>query len=649
MPSITIDYLDGLSSSAAIKGPCRVAASSNVTLAGEQTIDAVVLADGDRVLVRGQTDSAENGIYVVSTGDWRRASDFSRNDDIVVGTMVLVVADWALYAVSYSGALSIGTTDLTFIERPPESGPVNLLTYGAVGSGLVDDSEAIQAALLGGNVHLYIPAGEYRCDNYIRLYGNTLIEMHPDAVLKHNVSDEEFLFLNGEAGNATFSSGYDGPGNITIRGGTIDLALKVSANVAIALMHGDTIVLEDVTFLNGYQGHFVEVNACRNVTIRRCLFDTMTITAAGSREMINIDYSYLGGFPHFGSYDGTVCDNVLIENCAFRGGDCGVGSHAVDATRHSSIRVINCHVEDMETGGIICRAWDKSVVRGNTIIDAAVVGLRGWDLTRSVIAENTVIGGCSSQGITLSIATLTVGDVVIRDNFVEDIDGIGIRATDATNVKIGHNTIRNVGSHGIQADSDNCQIFGNTIRGANQLNAGWMGITVPAGGSNLIIRDNDVSNAGYATNYPYAVEIASTVSDVVLTTTGLIAGSSGVTTIAVGAVRVQQNGAYRVSLLDDTAVALPVPASLQGLVRIACLSNVSPSPRGLYWVRSNAASVQLVAALADANVNLTTGVLAGTTGADTKVTLSADGVSFYIENRAGSTKNFDVEFMSGSI
>jgi len=91
-----VDILDGLSSAVAIKGPCKVAAVANVTLSGEQTIDGVLTSES-RVLVTAQTDARENGVYVTSSGDWRRAADFSRNNDVKKGTQVRVT-DGGSYA-----------------------------------------------------------------------------------------------------------------------------------------------------------------------------------------------------------------------------------------------------------------------------------------------------------------------------------------------------------------------------------------------------------------------------------------------------------------------------------------------------------------------------------------------------------------------
>lgn len=118
MTSIQIDRTDGLSSSVAIKGPCRVATTANVTLSGEQTIDGVAVVTDDRVLVKDQTTASENGIYVVDTGSWRRAKDFSRTNDVKSGTQVFVVSGTAhastQFALTTLGEILVGTTDLTF-------------------------------------------------------------------------------------------------------------------------------------------------------------------------------------------------------------------------------------------------------------------------------------------------------------------------------------------------------------------------------------------------------------------------------------------------------------------------------------------------------------------------------------------------------
>jgi hypothetical protein len=52
----------------------KAVAASNLALAGLQTVDGVLLAAGDRVLLTGQTDAKENGVYAAGAAGWSRAA-----------------------------------------------------------------------------------------------------------------------------------------------------------------------------------------------------------------------------------------------------------------------------------------------------------------------------------------------------------------------------------------------------------------------------------------------------------------------------------------------------------------------------------------------------------------------------------------------
>ncbi len=113
----SVDRIQGLSGSLAIKVPCRVATTANISLSAEQTIDGVAVVDGDRVLVKDQTDTTENGIYECSTGSWSRTADFDGANDVVNGTLVPVVegtvAAAYLFQVSGTEPIVPGTTAIT--------------------------------------------------------------------------------------------------------------------------------------------------------------------------------------------------------------------------------------------------------------------------------------------------------------------------------------------------------------------------------------------------------------------------------------------------------------------------------------------------------------------------------------------------------
>jgi hypothetical protein len=63
-------YVDYFAAGLSWKAPALTGTSANITLSGLQTINGVTLVAGDVVLVKNQTNSAENGIYVASATAW---------------------------------------------------------------------------------------------------------------------------------------------------------------------------------------------------------------------------------------------------------------------------------------------------------------------------------------------------------------------------------------------------------------------------------------------------------------------------------------------------------------------------------------------------------------------------------------------------
>jgi hypothetical protein len=82
----TKNYVDIQVQSAAAgidsKPSVRVIATSNIALTGLQTIDGVTLIAGDRVLVQNNTTATQNGVYVVASGAWTRATDADATGEI---------------------------------------------------------------------------------------------------------------------------------------------------------------------------------------------------------------------------------------------------------------------------------------------------------------------------------------------------------------------------------------------------------------------------------------------------------------------------------------------------------------------------------------------------------------------------------------
>lgn len=71
----TKQYVDNAVQGVDHKPSVLVATTANITLSGTQTIDGIAVVAGDRVLVKDQTTTSQNGIYVVASGTWSRATD----------------------------------------------------------------------------------------------------------------------------------------------------------------------------------------------------------------------------------------------------------------------------------------------------------------------------------------------------------------------------------------------------------------------------------------------------------------------------------------------------------------------------------------------------------------------------------------------
>ena len=107
------------------KGSVRVATTANVNLSTElengDVIDGVTLATGNRVLVKSQTNAAQNGIYIVqSSGAAVRSTDADVATEITASFAVFVEegtlnADSG-YVLTTDGAVTIGTTELVFTQ-----------------------------------------------------------------------------------------------------------------------------------------------------------------------------------------------------------------------------------------------------------------------------------------------------------------------------------------------------------------------------------------------------------------------------------------------------------------------------------------------------------------------------------------------------
>ncbi len=102
------------------KASVKAASTTNIaSLSGTMTIDGVALAAGDRVLVKDQTTTSANGVYVVAAGAWARSEDLSTWAEHVAAYLFVeqgtVNADVGFLCTVDAGG-TLGTTAITFVQ-----------------------------------------------------------------------------------------------------------------------------------------------------------------------------------------------------------------------------------------------------------------------------------------------------------------------------------------------------------------------------------------------------------------------------------------------------------------------------------------------------------------------------------------------------
>lgn len=130
-----------------VKLSVRVATTANITLSGPQTIDGVSVVAGDRVLVKNQTTTSQNGIYLCAAGTWTRATDADSDAEVNAGMFTFVEegttnADTG-WVLSTNQPITVGTTGITFTQFSGTGGGVpgnyagqnTITTLGTVTTG----------------------------------------------------------------------------------------------------------------------------------------------------------------------------------------------------------------------------------------------------------------------------------------------------------------------------------------------------------------------------------------------------------------------------------------------------------------------------------------------------------------------------------
>lgn len=167
--AVTKAYVDAIATGLVWKDAVRAAATTDVDLVTPGAIDGVTLSDGDRVLLMGQTDPAENGIYTFTgpAGNLIRSSDADSEDELRPGS-ITTVSEGAgqgnkTYVLITDGPLTLGTTPLSFTLANNNTAPVYVAGDGIdidAGSHAISALVATDGGLAASSSGLAAVAGD---------------------------------------------------------------------------------------------------------------------------------------------------------------------------------------------------------------------------------------------------------------------------------------------------------------------------------------------------------------------------------------------------------------------------------------------------------------------------------------------------------
>jgi len=123
--AVTKQYVDDVAQGLHIHESCVAATTASVNISTDlengDVVDGVTLATGNRVLVKSQSNAAQNGIYVVqASGAALRASDFNEPQEVDGGDFIFVTGgtlyDNTGWVQTSTGVVTIGTDPINFTQ-----------------------------------------------------------------------------------------------------------------------------------------------------------------------------------------------------------------------------------------------------------------------------------------------------------------------------------------------------------------------------------------------------------------------------------------------------------------------------------------------------------------------------------------------------
>lgn len=233
---------------------------------------------------------------------------------------------------------------------------------------------------------LSLKKGTYNVTNVLYVPSNSTVKLLDGVVLnktsstgtsKLKASATLFaLCAPSKASTKNAYSGYSGVHDVAIIGSgsaTISMknTLKNNISVAVVMCHNKNVTVSGIKFTDLKYGHFIEMDASKNVKVTGCRFNNQIHELESSpSECINIDTpdSNTNGFHQtWAKNDSYPNDTVSISNCSFYNVQRAIGTHQYSKNKyHKNITIENNTIKKCVYGGIYAMNWKGTAIKNNT-------------------------------------------------------------------------------------------------------------------------------------------------------------------------------------------------------------------------------------------------------------------------------------------
>ncbi|MBE5934527.1 MAG: hypothetical protein E7262_01880 [Lachnospiraceae bacterium] len=162
------------------------------------------------------------------------------------------------------------------------------------GKGKFDLQSILVMNKTSGYLNVKFYKGDYNVYNFYRVYSNTLITGEGQGVSKLYKMNNSPTFITFDDTFAKVKQ-YNGTKNVTIRMMTIDCYAKdvdkMYKSCVLFAAHGEKLLINNVSVVNGLASHALQLTSMKNVTVRDCVFSKNDYVTFGD-SYTHMNYTY---------------------------------------------------------------------------------------------------------------------------------------------------------------------------------------------------------------------------------------------------------------------------------------------------------------------------------------------------------------------